>query len=154
MKMHNGRINTAFDNASSAESSDSDSESLGSLVNPTSISALIEDLDNQAKNGKTSSETKSSKSGQRNQHSDRLRNSSFPPNAENYDDLIRKEFIRPWPGEKFTENVVFSVPTDDLSGDLVRNSIYSSSKKPSKIEELESTHDSNSNSDIERTTGR
>ena len=85
--MHNGRINTAFDNASFAESSDSDSESLGSLVNPTSISALIEDLDNQAKNGKTSSETKSSKSGQRNQHSDTLRNSSFPPNAEKYDDI-------------------------------------------------------------------
>ena len=65
--MHNGRVNSAFENASSAESSDS--ESLGSLVNPTSISALIEDLENQA-DGKTSNETRSSKSVQRNQHSD------------------------------------------------------------------------------------
>ena len=68
--MHNGRINSAFENASSAEGSDSDSESLGSLVNPTSISVLIEDLENQARNGKTSCKTRSSKYGQRDQHSD------------------------------------------------------------------------------------
>ena len=69
MKMHNGRINSAFENASSAEGSGSDSESLGSLVNPTSISVLIEDLENQARNGKTC-EARSSKSVQRNQPSD------------------------------------------------------------------------------------
>ena len=94
--MHNGRINSAFENASSAEGSDS--ESLGSLVNPTSISALIEDLENREGNGKTSSES----------------------NPENYDDLIRNEFIRPWSFENF----VACEPT------------------------VESTHDSNSNTDI------
>ena len=45
--MQNGRINTAFENDSSVESSDPDSESLDDLVNPMSISVLIKDLDRQ-----------------------------------------------------------------------------------------------------------
>ena len=135
--MHNGRTNTAFENDSFAESSDS--ESLGSLVNPTSISALLEDLENQAgaeKNGKT----RSSKSGQQNQYSD----NSFPSSAENYDDLIRKELIRPWPGE----NVVPGELTGDLSIGLVRNLSQRRANNLSIIEELENTHGTNSNTDI------
>ena len=137
--MHNGRTNTAFENDSFAESSDSDSESLGSLVNPTSISALLEDLENQAgaeKNGKT----RSSRSGQQNQYSDY----SFPSSAENYDDLVRKELIKPWPGE----NVVPGEPTGDLSGGLVRNLSQRRANNLSIIEELENTHGTNSNTDI------
>ena len=137
--MHHGRMNTAFENDSFAESSDSDSESLGSLVNPTSISALLEDLENQAGAGKNG-KTRSSKSDQQNQYSD----NSFPSSAENYDDLIRKELIRPWPGE----NVVSGEPTGDLSGGLVRNLSQRRANNLSIIEELENTHGTNSNTDI------
>ena len=108
-------------------------------MNPTSISALLEDLENQAgaeKNGKT----RSSRSGQQNQYSDY----SFPSSAENYDDLVRKELIKPWPGE----NVVPGEPTGDLSGGLVRNLSQRRANNLSIIEELENTHGTNSNTDI------
>ena len=80
-EMENERINTASEN----DSSDiSESESLENLVNPTLISELIADLDHQAGN-----------------IDDWL--------LVNYDDLIRKNFIRPCP-TKTTESI-------ELNGD-------------------------------------
>ena len=86
--MQNGRANTAFEYDPSEYSSDpeyrsnTDSESLDSLVNPTSISVLIEGFE------KDSSAPANSKS-----------DVTILPKVENYDDLRRKKFIRPGPCE-------------------------------------------------------
>ena len=107
--MQNGRMNAAFEN--DLESSDSDSESLESLVNPPSISVLIEDLNKQSEIGSTFCPPGNSTI------------SVARPN-ENYEDLIRKKFIRPGPSKTdnwstFPENTeVADSNTDILFSEL------------------------------------